>query len=207
MENKIILFGASGHCKVIIDILQCNEIIIEKVFDDNQYKEEILGYPILHSSKMDLNSLDEIILSIGNNLVRRLLSKKLNVKYAKAIHPSAIISNNSSIDEGTVVMAGVVINPDVKIGKHCIINSGAIIEHDCIIYNFAHISPNVSLAGGVEVGEGSHIGIGAIIIQGIKIGKWVTIGAGAVIINDIPDYAVVVGNPGKIIKYNNQVND
>lgn len=45
------------------------------------------------------------------------------------------------------------------------------------------------------------MGIGASIIQGITIGKWATIGAGTVIIQDVPDYAVVVGIPGKIIRY------
>ena len=55
----------------------------------------------------------------------------------------------------------------------------------------------------MEVGEGTHVGIGACVIQGIKIGKWATIGAGAVIIKDVPDGAVVVGNPAKIIKMNN----
>jgi acetyltransferase EpsM len=50
------------------------------------------------------------------------------------------------------------------------------------------------------VGEGSQVGIGATVIQGIKIGKWSVIGAGAVIISDVPDYSVVVGNPGRIIK-------
>jgi acetyltransferase EpsM len=59
-----------------------------------------------------------------------------------------------------------------------------------------------ALAGSVIVEEGSQIGINATIRQGIKIGKWVTIGAGAVIVKDVPDYAVVVGNPGRIIKYN-----
>ena len=62
-----------------------------------------------------------------------------------------------------------------------------------------HISPNAALAGNVSVGEGTQIGIGAAVIQGIKIGKWVTVGAGAVIIKDIPDYAVVVGNPARIL--------
>jgi len=52
------------------------------------------------------------------------------------------------------------------------------------------------------VGEGTHIGIGATVIQGIKIGKWATIGAGAVVIRDVPDYAVVVGNPARIIRHN-----
>lgn len=54
----------------------------------------------------------------------------------------------------------------------------------------------------MSIGEGTHVGIGAIIIQGLKIGKWATIGAGTVVLDDIPDYAVVVGNPGKVIKYN-----
>jgi acetyltransferase EpsM len=68
--------------------------------------------------------------------------------------------------------------------------------------DFVHISPGASLAGNVSVGEGTHIGIGSSIIQGVSIGKWVTIGAGTVIISDVPDHAVVVGVPGKIIKYN-----
>jgi len=59
------------------------------------------------------------------------------------------------------------------------------------------------LAGNVEVGEGTHVGIGASVIQGVKIGKWATIGAGAVVIKDVPDFAVVVGSPARIIKYNN----
>lgn len=43
--------------------------------------------------------------------------------------------------------------------------------------------------------------------KGVKIGKWVTIGAGTVVLNDVPDYAVIVGNPGKIIKYNSIINE
>ena len=56
----------------------------------------------------------------------------------------------------------------------------------------------------MRVCEGANIGIGAVVIQGLTIGKWSTIGAGSVIINDVPDYAVVVGNPGKVIKYNDK---
>jgi sugar O-acyltransferase (sialic acid O-acetyltransferase NeuD family) len=202
MENKVILYGASGHCKVIVDIFINNNITIDYILDDNDKTITILNKPVLHSSKYNLQQSDEVILSIGNNKVRKKLSQILNVTFINAIHPKSIISSFSTIDEGTVVMAGAIINPDVKIGKHCIINTGAIIEHDCVINNFAHISPNASLAGNVTIGEGSQVGIGANIIQGISIGKWVIIGAGAVIINDIPDHAVVVGNPGKTIKYN-----
>ena len=202
MDNSITLYGASGHGKVIIDILNSSGIKVKSVIDDNPKLESILGIPVTKTSDFDISSLGKTIISIGNNKIRKKLSKSLIADFAKAIHPSAVISPNSSIGEGTVVMARVAINPDVIIGKHCIINTNATIEHDSLIADFVHICPGVSLAGNVTIGEGTQVGIGAAVIQGISIGKWVTIGAGAVLLNDIPDYAVVVGNPGKIIKYN-----
>lgn len=204
MENKVNLYGASGHCKVIIDALISSDVAIDTIVDDNPKSELLLGIEIKRTENFNWNATSPWILSIGNNLTRKRISEKLKIEFTKAIHKTAIISNYSSIKEGTVVMAGVIINPDVIIGKHCIINSSSIIEHDCEIADFVHISPNASLAGNVKIGEGTHVGIGTSIIPGITIGKWVTIGAGSVIIKDIPDYAVVVGNPGKIIKYNKQ---
>jgi acetyltransferase EpsM len=202
MENKVTLYGASGHAKVIIDMLTTSSVIIETIIDDNPKSETILGIEITKTSNYDFSKLEKTIITIGNNKIRKLLSSKLNVTFVNAIHPSAIISKYATINQGTVVMAGAIINPEAKIGAHCIINTGAIVEHDCNVENFVHVSPRAALAGNVWVGEGAHIGIGATIIQGVTIGKWSTIGAGAVIINDVPDYAVVVGNPGKIIKYN-----
>ena len=200
MATNMILYGASGHCKVIIDSLECAQIAIQTIVDDNPNTTSISGRPVVHSSQISLQESDEVILSIGNNKVRQKLSSELKVQFAKAIHPTAIISKHVTINEGTVIMSGAIINPDVTIGKHCIINTAAVVEHDCVIGDFVHISPNTSLAGGVQVGEGSQVGIGATVIQGIKIGKWCVIGAGAVIIKDIPDNCIVVGNPGKIIK-------
>ncbi|MBC7523092.1 MAG: acetyltransferase [Flavobacterium sp.] len=198
----MILYGASGHAKVIVDALQTSNIAIQTIIDDNPKTKSLLGIEIVKTSDFNFVLFDNVIISIGNNKVRKKIASKYKVNYAMAIHPATVISECSEIGNGTVVMAGAIINPEVKIGNHCIINTGAILEHDCFIDNFAHISPGVSLAGNVSIGEGSHIGIGATVIQGIKIGKWTTIGAGAVIIRDVPDYAVVVGNPGKIIKYN-----
>lgn len=197
----MILFGASGHCKVILDILFLNGLKVNYILDDNPKQEKILGINVFKTKKLyEYNGI--AIISIGDNYIRKKVSEKYKFEYIFAIHPKAVISKYSKIGEGTVVMANVCVNPDVNIGKHCILNTGCVIEHDCSIEDFAHISPNVAIAGNVQVGEGSHIGIGSSIIQGIKIGKWCTIGAGAVIIRDVPDFATVVGNPGKIIKLN-----
>ncbi|WP_442902395.1 acetyltransferase [Flavobacterium sp.] len=204
METKINLYGASGHCKVIVDILLSNKTTVGKIIDDNPKLATILNFEVQKKEAFVFEAHSNWIISIGNNKVRKMLSHQLQLNFVVAVHSKAVVSPFTTIGEGTVIMAGVIINPDVAIGKHCIINTGAVLEHDCIIHDFAHISPSVALAGGVIVGEGSHIGIGASIIQGVKIGKWATIGAGAVVLKDIPDYAVVVGNPGRILKYNKE---
>lgn len=195
------LFGASGHAKVIIDILQGNNIEVKTIFDDAPKTDEIFGIPVQSTNSLIGGDIP-VIISVGNNKNRKKISEKYKFNYQVAVHKTAVVSSHSVLGEGSVVMANAVINPDAKIGKHCIINTSAVVEHDCKISDFVHISPNVALAGNVEIGEGSHIGIGASVIQGVKIGKWTTIGAGAVVIRDVPDFAVVVGNPSKIIKYN-----
>jgi len=200
------LYGASGHAKVIIESLEESEIHDITLIDNDSSKETILSYKVIHQLPEINHEIDQVIISIGNNSIRKKISHLFNERiFATAIDINANISKRTKIGVGTVIMKGVSINSDVQIGTHCILNTNASIDHDCKIDNFVHISPNVGLAGNVTVGEGTHIGIGAAVIQGINIGKWATIGAGAVIIKDVPDYAVVVGNPGKIIKYNKEL--
>lgn len=195
----MILFGASGHCKSVIDIAESIGEYIRVIYDDNPKKEAICHIPVEKFIKGISGGGESWIVSIGNNKMRKEVRNKLQGNFGKLIHKTATISSWATVGEGTVVMAQVVINSCTAIGEHCIINSGAVIEHDCSLANFVHISPNASLAGGVIVGEGSHIGIGACVLPEIKIGEWATIGAGAVIIKDVPDGAVVVGNPGRVI--------
>jgi acetyltransferase EpsM len=195
----IYLYGAGGHAKVIVDILKLCRNPVGGIFDDDPLKK-IWNFPnLIFPGPFDFSS-DELIISIGNNLIRKRLSMQIAAKYHTAIHPSAIISAHSTINEGTVIMGGALINADAHIGKHCIINSSASIDHDCVVKNFVHISPNATLCGGVFIDECSHIGAGAIIIPGKKIGVNVTIGAGAIVIDDIPNNTVAAGNPAHIIK-------
>lgn len=191
------LYGASGHAKVIIDILQSQNIQIEGLFDDNETINELLDFPVFHSMKKEV----ELIVSIGDNKIRKKVVEKLHdVHYETAIHTSAIISQKSTIQEGSVVMQGTVVQSCSSIGKHCIINTGATIDHDCTIDDFVHISPHATLCGNVSVDEGSWIGAGTTIIPGVKIGKWCVIGAGSVVTKDIPDFSLAVGNRCKVIK-------
>lgn len=194
----MILFGASGHCKVIIDLLILNNYVIEKIFDDDPCSTHIFNIPVLQNDFF-IEKQDAII-SIGNNKNRKKIAELYALNYISAAHPSAQISGFSNIGFGTVVMSNSSIGADAIVGDHCIINTNAVVEHDCVISDFVHLSPNACVAGHVKIGEGTHIGIGATVIPQVEIGKWCVIGAGAVVIKNLPDYSVAVGNPAKIIK-------
>lgn len=196
----IYFYGASGHAKAVLEIAEELSLPIGGLVDLNPEIKELLGY-VVSTINPAING-HRFIISIGNNLIRKKIAESLKVEFVSLIHPKSNISKRVNLGKGTVVMAGVSINSSSNIGSHVILNTNCSIDHECIIDDYAHISPNVALAGNVHVGEGSHVGIGASVIQGIKIGKWCTIGAGSVILKDVPDYGVVVGNPGRIIKWN-----
>lgn len=194
----MVLYGASGHCKVIIDILEAQKIPIEYIVDDSKQDTELLGYKV----KGNEGCYDNLIVSIGSCETRKRIVESLKVqKYIVAIHPSAIISPRAIIGDGSVVMQGAIVQSCADIGKHCIVNTGASVDHDVKIGNYSHIAPHATIAGNVSIGEGSWIGAGAVVKQGVHIGSWTMIGAGAVVIRDVPDRAVVAGVPAKIIKY------
>lgn len=200
--ESIFLYGASGHGKVILEIAEELDLRIGGFIDDNPDLTEILGYPVIGRSAFKAEN-SRVVISIGVNATRKKVAEQNpGLNYISLISPRTNISPRAILEIGTVVMPGVTINTETQIGKHVIINTNSSIDHECQIGDYVHISPNVGIAGDVHIGDLTHVGIGVSIIQGIRIGKNVTIGAGAVIIRDIPDNAVVVGNPGKIIKYN-----
>lgn len=195
--NNISIFGAGGHAKVVLEIIQLNKLNLHNVYDSDVNKKIILGYEITHETKnMDSNTL----VAIGNNFTRKCIVDKYDLSSDSIIHPSANFSKYVNFGKGNVVMAGVSVNVDTVIGNHCILNTNCSLDHDCLIQDFVHISPNAALAGNVNIGKGTHVGIGACIIQGVQVGNNCIIGAGAVIIKNVPDNSIVVGNPGKIIK-------
>lgn len=186
------LYGAGGHAKVIIDILNASSQKITKIFDDNYISPNLHGISV---SPPDFFDDDEFIISIGNNHIRKLVSTKMqHAKFGIAVHPSAIISPYAEIGEGSVIMQGAIVQSGAKIGRHCIINTGASVDHDCTIGDYVHISPKVALCGNVTVGEGTLIGVGSSIVPGINIGSWALVYAGSVVTRNLPDRCAAGGN-------------
>lgn len=212
--EKIVLVGAGGHCKVIIDIIKSvSKYDIVGVTDRAYVSSEdkfVLDIPIIG----DDSRLEELYNSgvtnafvcvgaLQNIALRHVIYNKLKdigFNIPVLIHKNSIVSPYASIASGTCVMAGAIINPGALIGENCIVNTGAVIEHDCKVQWNTHISPRACIAGGVDIGYNTHIGMGSSIIQTVHIGNNVIIGAGAVVIENIVDNVVAVGIPSKIIK-------
>lgn len=195
--NDIYIYGASGHGKVVLDIALHLNLAIAGFVDRNPLLSTFEGYKVIRSVPSKAN----YIIAIGDNYIRQKIAEtNSNDLLPALIHKYSIIGLNVTLGQGTMVAAGAIINPSVRIKSNCIINTASVIEHDCILEDFVHISPHATLSGNVFVGEGTHIGAGAVVIPGIRIGKWCTIGAGTVLIKDVPDFATVVGNPGRVIR-------
>lgn len=187
----MILYGASGHCRVVIDIVEALGLHIDYIVDDNLDLHELLGYEVRRNSGV----YDEALITIGQNWTRKHVVDRLKVnRYLTAVHPTAIISPHASIGYGTVVMQGAIVQSSAKIGNHCIVNTGASVGHDVELGDFVHVASHATITGGAVIGEGTWIGAGAVIRQGVHIGAWTMIGAGSVVVDDIPDGVVAFGN-------------
>lgn len=199
--NKLIIIGASGHGKVIADIAaQCGYTDIG-FLDDNPDVQECLGYPVIGKTENANKFSDaEFIVAIGNPQIRQKVQEQLSNKkfhIVSLVHPKAIVADYVEIGEGTVIMAGAIINPACKIGKGCIVNTGASVDHDSVIDDYAHISVGSHLAGSVQIGERTWIGAGAVVSNNIRICEDCMIGAGAVVIKDIKKSGTYVGVPAR----------
>ena len=203
MNNKLLIIGASGHGKVVADIaLKMNKWTSVEFLDDNTTIKTVMGLNVIGTSKNMLNYINEyeIFVGIGDNAIRRRILEKLKSAGATIpilVHPNAVIGSEVSVESGTVVMAGVVINCCTRIGQGCIINTGASVDHDNFIGDFVHVSPGARLAGTVRVGQESWLGIGSVISNNIDITNRTIIGAGSVVINHINEPGRYIGTPAR----------
>ena len=207
MIEHLAILGASGHGKVIADTAALNPKW-QKIsfFDDNWPDMDCdLPWPVIGDTYTLLENLGRytgVVIGIGNNTIRQkkhdlLVEHKAPI--VTVIHPQAYISSFTSIDCGSVVFAGAVININSSIGRGCIINTGATVDHDCKLADFVHISPGVNLGGSVEIGEKSWIGIGSSVKQCTIIGADVVVGAGSAVVKSLLGNQLVAGVPARTL--------
>ena len=204
MNEQVIVIGASGHGKVVADIVRRSGDALLGFLDDNAtLPPEIAGIPVL-GKVADYTKYPSVsfVIGIGNSAIREKIVGQLDgVRWYTAIHPSAVISAlDTQIGVGSVIMANAVINSSARIGAHCIINTASVVEHDNHVRDFVHISVGAKLGGTVSVGTHTWVGIGATVSNNVSICDHCMIGAGALVICDIKESGTYVGVPARKIK-------
>jgi acetyltransferase-like isoleucine patch superfamily enzyme len=141
-----------------------------------------------------------------------------NVKIFNFVNAyGCFIDDNSKIGAFVEIQKGVIIGKNCKISSHSFICEGVEIEDNCFIGHGVMFTndlfPRATKEDGTpqteedwtliktKINKGVSIGSNATILCGITIGENALIGAGSMVVKDVPANSVVVGNPGKVIKY------
>lgn len=126
----------------------------------------------------------------------------------------AVVLPGAVIGEDCNLCAHTLVEGDVVIGDRVTLKSGVFLWDGTRVENDVFIGPNATFTNdamprskvypdkfsGILVKQGASIGANATLLPGVVIGRGAMIGAGAVVTKSVPDYAVVVGNPAKIIR-------
>jgi len=210
-KPSVMILGAGGHGRVVLDILlNARKYNVVGFLDNNTdiHGRRVDGV-LVHGGIDDLPqigpklNIQGVIVAIGDNGVRRGLARQVDqigFELISAVHPSVTLAYNASIGRNVVIAAGAVVCANCQIGDSVILNTGCIIDHQTMIGEGTHICPGVRVAGRVKVEPGVFVGIGATIIPKVTLGCESIVGAGAVVLEDIPPMATVVGVPAVPVK-------
>ena len=203
----MLIIGAKGFAKEILEVLHDQEKIIDLAFFDDVsvgLQQPIMGrFPLLRTEDEVKSHFqqygEEFILGLGNPELRRKMSHTMRSwggKLTGAVSPKAEIGHyDVHIGEGCTILPLSVVANGSRLGEGCIVYYNTLVTHDCIVGDYAELSPGAVLLGGCEVGANSHIGSNATILPRVKVGSNVIVGAGAVVTKDIPDNYIVAGVP------------
>jgi sugar O-acyltransferase (sialic acid O-acetyltransferase NeuD family) len=203
--STVCLMGYSGHSYVVYDTVKTMGVDLKHYCEispkiSNPYNLDYLGTEQVALQQGFFENLIPV-LAIGDNELRMCIGNFLSnagIKLFTAIHAKSYIASKVSIGEGTVVFAGVVINPLVEIGQGVICNTNCIIEHESSIGEYSHICPGAVLTGNVKIGKKVFIGANAVIKEGLTIGDGAIVGAGSVVVKNVDANTIVYGNPSRI---------
>jgi sugar O-acyltransferase (sialic acid O-acetyltransferase NeuD family) len=210
MKKPVLVLGAGGHAKILIDIIGLSEeYYLEAVIGrEDEPLDTILGYTVKkgdkHLKEYLAKGVSSLAIGIGgysDNHKRTeifIQCRELGFEIINLIHPSAIVSESARLGVGVVIFAGAVINPEVIIGNNVIIATGSTIDHETVIEDNVLVSAGVTVGARDTVKEGSLLALGAKVISRVTIGRNALVAAGAVVVNNVPDNAAVYGIPAKL---------
>ncbi|MEO5921148.1 MAG: NeuD/PglB/VioB family sugar acetyltransferase [Pseudolysinimonas sp.] len=198
----MILLGGGGIGVVALDVLTRSDVHVDFILDTDTTLESIAGVPVAPEEALsDPGGIDrgayEMLICIGDPAKKAALVGRFAGPWGMAIDPSAIVSRQSTVGEGSMLFQGVIVQTNTRIGRHVIINTAASVDHDCDVGDYVHVAPHATLCGFVTIERGCYIGAGATILPGVTVGENAIVGAGAVVVRDVPPNTVVTGVPAK----------
>ena len=216
-HRRVIVYGASDQGRVDYQILKRLSCKIEAFVDDTPgMQSPVPGIPICEGIRgieafLKTSCMADLgfVVAIGNpygHIRRKLhgLLKGIGLFPVSFSDPTALICSTAEYGAGLQTMAAAIVNSYVRMGEQCLVNTRALVEHDCVLESGVEIGPGAVLCGRVHVMEDSWIGANATVRPRVSIGANSIVGAGAVVVSDIPDNAVAVGVPARVIRENNR---
>ena len=209
-DRPVIVLGAGGHAKVVVDLLvKLERTVLAAVEPSAPVGEhKLLGFAVRGEDAVLSYAPHEVDLALGIGMPsedpiaglseRRRVAARFEARgygFPSLVHPSAVVASDCNIGAGAQVMAGVVLQASCSVGAFAIVNTRASADHDCDLGEGCHLAPGAILGGGVRVGRETLIGIGAAVLQGLSIGAGVLIGGGAMVIANVADGQRHVGVP------------
>lgn len=205
---RIAIIGAGGHGHVVLDILRLShsEGLTAAFFDDRADElRSVSGVPVLGPvlALVGDSSFDSAFAAIGDNRVRSEIQRrfqKRGYEFVRVVHPHTAISPQARLGDGSIAVAGVVVNCDAIVGRGVILNTLSSVGHGCHVGDYAQLASGVNLGGACTIGEGVFLGMGAKVVPLVRVGDWSVVGAGSVVLEDLPDRHFCVGIPARPIR-------
>jgi sugar O-acyltransferase (sialic acid O-acetyltransferase NeuD family) len=210
MSKYFVIWGCSGHAKVLVSLIKSQGGQILAFFDNREVPSILSGVPVyfgksgfntwIKETKSLLNVTGLVAIG-GHKSADRMdiqnIFRSVGLGLDPLIHPTAFVCNTATIGQGSQVLAQAVVAADSQLGAACIVNHKASVDHECILGDGVHLAPGATVCGCVTVGNNVMIGAGSVILPRLKIGPDSIIGAGSVVTKDVPARSVIMGNPGR----------
>ncbi len=207
--KRLVIYGAGGHAREVHQLVDDINAAaptwrVLGAFVDSRYggQRALHGLPVSVDARLlDAPPVPAVVVAIGESGARARIVEELCAHAPRhfpcLVHPQAWVAQRAMLGEGSLVLAGSMINCDVRLGSHVSVNLGVTISHDCVVGDFVSLGPGVHLAGGVSVGPGSDLGTGVCVRPGAQIGANCVVGAGSVVVADLAPGVIAYGVPAR----------